>query len=51
MDKQVEHFRSYMYNYKCFVYERIDVVEITVNKQLNLIQYLKTNKELKKKML
>lgn len=49
MDKQVEHFRSYMYKY--FVYERIDVVEITVNKQLNLIQYLKTNKELKKKML
>lgn len=49
MDKQVEHFRSNMYKY--FVYERIDVVEITVNKQLNLIQYLKTNKELKKKML
>lgn len=42
MDTQVEHFRSYMYKY--FVYERIDVVEITVNKQLNLIQYLKTNK-------
>lgn len=49
MDKQVEHFRSYMYKY--FVYERFDVIEITVNKQLNLIQYLKTNKELKKKML